>query len=198
MSDSYPQSRSTVPHRKRERMSRDKDLVRRVFDESWTVDVAFTGGNGEPRVLPMFHVRVGDRLYLHWSSGSRLGLTSEDGIRVSVSATLLDGLVLAKSWTNHSMNYRCAIAHGTARPVLDDDEAWDAMKALVDRVEPGRSDRTRGPSAKEWAEVRIFRLDLEEVAVKRRVGGVGDESADADVEVETGIMPVETVVSPLE
>src|SRR3954464_7184024 len=105
MSDRYSQTDRTTATRYRDRMAYDREAAHAILDEAYDCAVAFVL-DGEPRVLPTLHVRVGDTLYLHASTGGRLGLTARgDGVPVAVSVTLLDGIVYARSQFHHSANY---------------------------------------------------------------------------------------------
>jgi Predicted flavin-nucleotide-binding protein len=126
----------TTPTRLAERVNGDRDLVRRILDEALVSHLGFTVG-GEPRVLPTLHVRDGDMLYLHGSTGSRPMLGArDDGLPVCVAVTLLDGLVLAKSQFHHSANYRSVVVHGTGRLVTDPAEKRRILTRLVDHLVP--------------------------------------------------------------
>src|SRR4051794_29828255 len=112
----YPATRRTTALRMRERTGYDRAAAWAVLDESYDCTVAFVV-DGEPRALPTLHARIGDTLYLHASSGGRLGLGARSGgLPVCVSVTLLDGLVYGRSQFHHSANYRSVIAHGVAEP----------------------------------------------------------------------------------
>ncbi|WP_025272103.1 pyridoxamine 5'-phosphate oxidase family protein [Haloglycomyces albus] len=198
MSNDFSPTARTTPRRHSERMGYEERAVHEVLDEALYCTVSFVGSDGTPQVIPTFHGRIGNRLYFHGSTGSTVGLADESGFAVAVNATVVDGLVFAKSWPNHSSNYRSVIAHGVARTVTDADEKWAAMRALIDRMEAGRSDVTRPPDAKEDAQVRFLYLDLDEVGVKVREGLAAEVAADATVDCETGIAPVRTVVHPRE
>ena len=109
-------------------------------------------------ILPTLHVRVGDTVYVHGSSGGRMGLTARgEGARVCLSVTLLDGIVYARSQFHHSANYRSVVVHGTARLVTDDAEKRTAMTALVEKVGAGRAAESRPPTRKELAETACWR-----------------------------------------
>src|SRR4051812_3809786 len=121
MSDLYPVTARTTPTRARHLMSYDRAAAHAILDEAYDCSVGIVT-DGEPRVLPMLHVRIGDTLYLHGSSGGRFGLTArgDDGVKVCVSVTLIDGFVYARSQFHHSANYRSVVVMGVARLVPDD------------------------------------------------------------------------------
>lgn len=194
----YPPTPRTTATRDRDRMAYDRAAAHAVLDEAWVAHVAFVH-DGEPRVLPLLHVRVDDTLYLHASSGGRLGLATRRGpVRVCVGVTLLDGLVYGRSQFHHSANYRAVIAHGHARLVDDAAEKRTALRALVERTGPGRADDSRPPSRKELAETAVLALPLVEVSVRARTGGVRDEPADLTLPHWAGVVPLRVVAGPPE
>lgn len=183
----------TTATRLRERMSYDTQLVHSVLDEAWFCHLSFVV-DGEPRVLPTLHVRIGDVLYLHGSTGSRplLGAVraGEDGLPVCVAVTLIDGLVLARSQFHHSANYRSVVAHGRATPVTDPATKSAVLTALVEKIAAGRAADTRPPNARELAQTAVLALPLVEVAAKVRNGPVGDEPEDHALPHWAGIVPL--------
>jgi RimJ/RimL family protein N-acetyltransferase/nitroimidazol reductase NimA-like FMN-containing flavoprotein (pyridoxamine 5'-phosphate oxidase superfamily) len=169
-----------------------------ILDEAYDCTVGYVVG-GEPRALPTLHVRVGDLVYLHGSTGGRLALTARgDGIRVCLTVTLLDGLVYARSQTHHSANYRSVIAHGTARLVTDEAERLAAMTALVEKAGTGRAADSRPPNRRELAETAMLALPLTEVSVRARTGGVVDEPEDLALPHWAGVLPLRRAAGPPE
>lgn len=192
MTNSYTPSARTSPSRNAARVSYDRAAVHVVLDEALVCHVGFVV-DGQPVVLPQLHVRVDDTLYLHGSTGARgLRAASDGGLNVCVTATLTDGLVLARSAFHHSINYRAVVAHGTAVLVTDAAEKTAALTALVEAVAPGRAAGTRAPSAKELAATAVLRLDLTEVSLKVRTGGPNDDPEDQDLPYWAGVLPLST------
>jgi nitroimidazol reductase NimA-like FMN-containing flavoprotein (pyridoxamine 5'-phosphate oxidase superfamily) len=190
----YPETPRTRASRNRQRVSGDRGTVHAVLDEAVVCHVGFVV-DGRPVVLPQLHVRVGERLYLHGSTGARaLRMAEDGGLDVCVTVTLLDGLVLARSAFNHSINYRSVVAHGTAVAVEDPAEKSAALDALVDGVVPGRSTGSRPADRRELAATTVLRLDLAEVSVKVRSGPPGDDEDDLPLPHWAGVLPVSTVV----
>ncbi|MEO3777371.1 bifunctional pyridoxamine 5'-phosphate oxidase family protein/GNAT family N-acetyltransferase [Micromonospora sp. B11E3] len=186
----YPPTPPTTATRMRDRMSYDRAAAHAVLDEAHHCTLGFIV-DGEPRVLPTLHVRVGDTLYLHGSTGARPLLAARgDGLPVCVAVTLLDGLVYARSQFNHSANYRSVVAHGTAHLVTDPAEKAAAMTALVEKVGAGRAADSRPPSRKELAETAVLALPLREVSVRARAHGVGDDGSDRDLPYWAGVVPL--------
>ncbi|NUT31885.1 MAG: GNAT family N-acetyltransferase [Hamadaea sp.] len=193
----YSKTPRTTSLRERDRMSYSRDEAHGILDEAWFCTVSFVhdGPDGpEPRALPTLFVRVDDAVYVHFSTGARLGLAGRgDGARVCLSVTHLDGLVLARSQFHHSANYRSLVAHGTAVVVTDPAEKDAAFRALVEKIGPGRAAATRPPSRKEAAETAVLRLPLDEVSVRTRTGGVNEEPEDLTLPHWAGVIPMRTV-----
>jgi nitroimidazol reductase NimA-like FMN-containing flavoprotein (pyridoxamine 5'-phosphate oxidase superfamily) len=187
---SYAPTELTVPTRYRDRAAYDKEAVHAVLDEAMHCTIAFLR-EGRPMTLPTLHARVGETLYVHGSTGGRFALL--DGEPVSVSVTLLDALVLARSWFHHSLGYRSVVAVGEARVVLDEQERHDAMAALVDKLYPGRTADSRTPTPKELSATAIVALDLGAVSLKHRGDHVADDEADLDGPYWAGSVALRTV-----
>ncbi|MFF3342488.1 pyridoxamine 5'-phosphate oxidase family protein [Streptomyces flavidovirens] len=189
---SYAPSERTVPTRSRERASYDRDLVHAILDEGYVCHLGFVR-DGAPVVLPTLYGRVGERLYVHGSTGSRplrMAGQADPGLAVCLTVTHVDGLVLARSAFHHSINYRSVVVHGIAHEVVDEEERRTALDALVDHVVPGRSHDSRRANVKELAATAVIRLDLEEVSAKVRTGGPNDEPEDASLPHWTGVVPL--------
>lgn len=148
---------------------------------------------GSPVVLPTGYGRDGDTLYLHGSPGSRMLRNLGRGIDVCVTATLLDGLVLARSVYHHSMNYRSVVVLGRAREVTDRGEKLRAMERVVEHVVPGRWADARQPSEGELKGTTILAISLDEASAKLRAGGPTDDEADLELPVWAGVIPLELV-----
>ncbi|MFD9125608.1 pyridoxamine 5'-phosphate oxidase family protein [Kitasatospora sp. NPDC059571] len=194
MSDTaYARTARTTPTRYRERATWEREAIHAVLDASWICHLGFVV-DGAPVVLPTIYARVGDRLYVHGSTGSRpLRAAGDDrGLPVCVTVTLVDGLVLTKSAFNHSVNFRSVVAHGTAHQVTDPDELAVALDALVDQAVPGRSADVRPANAKELAATAVIRLVLDEVSAKTRNDGANDDEADLGLPHWSGVVPVRT------
>ncbi|MFD5396353.1 pyridoxamine 5'-phosphate oxidase family protein [Streptomyces sp. NPDC127097] len=194
--ESYEPTERTTPTRARGRAAYDHDTVHAILDTGYVCHLGFVR-DGSPVVLPTLYGRVGDRLYLHGSTGSRplrmTGAAPDPGLEVCVTVTHVDGLVLARSAFHHSINYRCVVVHGTAHQVTDEGEKTTALDALVDHVLPGRAADSRPGNAKELAATSVIRLDLREVSAKIRTGGPNDEPEDLALPYWSGVLPVAPV-----
>jgi uncharacterized protein len=188
----YPPTDRTVPTRAADRASYDRELVHSILDEGYVCHLGFVR-DGAPVVLPTLYGRVGERLYVHGSTGSRpLRMTgqADPGLSVCLTVTHVDALVLARSAFHHSINYRSVVVHGTAYDVTDPEEKRTALGALVDHVVPGRSGDSRPANKKELAATAVIRLDLREVSAKARTGGVNDEPEDLGLPHWAGLLPL--------
>ena len=105
-----PTDRTQV-HRLPERGVYDRETIDRILDEALICHVAFNDGAGAPRCLPTIHARVGDTIYLHGSRGARAWKALRAGAEVCIVATIVDGLVVARSAFHHSMNYRSVVVY---------------------------------------------------------------------------------------
>ncbi|MGW8062983.1 pyridoxamine 5'-phosphate oxidase family protein [Streptomyces ziwulingensis] len=188
----YRPTDRTVPTRSADRASYDKELVHSILDEGYVCHLGFVR-DGAPVVLPTLYGRVGERLYVHGSTGSRpLRMTGAagPGLAVCLTVTHVDALVLARSAFHHSVNYRSVVVHGTAYDVTDPQEKRTALDSLVDHVVPGRSRDSRPANRKELAATAVIRLDLDEVSAKLRTGGVNDEPEDLALPHWAGLLPL--------
>ncbi|MFF4219530.1 hypothetical protein B7P34_14305 [Streptosporangium nondiastaticum] len=189
----YEQTERTTPTRIRERASYDREVVHAILDAAYVCHLGFVR-DGAPVVLPTLYGRVGDRLYVHGSTGSRplrtAGRAGDAGMPVCLTVTHVDGLVLARSAFHHSLNYRSVVVHGSAFQVTEEAEKRAALDALVEQATPGRAADCRPASAKELAATAVLRLDLAEVSAKVRTGGVNDEPEDLALPHWSGVVPV--------
>ena len=179
-------TRSTIK-RHPERGSHDTEAVHAVLDAAPMGHLGFVV-DGQPFVIPMLYGRIGDALYLHGSVASRLMRTVAGGVEVCLTATLVDGLVLARSAFHHSMNYRSAVVFGRAVPV-DGDEKPAALKAISEHLRPGRWDEVRSPTERELRQTAVLRLEVSEMSAKARSGGPVDEPDDLTLDVWAGVVP---------
>jgi len=139
-------------------------------------------------VIPTGYARAGETLYLHGSTGSRLGL--RPGMPVCVTVTLLDGIVLARAAFHHSFQYRSAVALGRTRLVTDPEEKDAALHALVEHIVPGRSGDIRPGNGRELAATAVLAVPLEEVSAKVRTGPPKDDEEDYALPIWAGVLPL--------
>jgi nitroimidazol reductase NimA-like FMN-containing flavoprotein (pyridoxamine 5'-phosphate oxidase superfamily) len=178
----------TEVRRKPERARYEREVIDAILDEAPFCHVGVVD-DGEPFVIPMIHARVSDTLYLHGSPGGRLVRLLASGSPICVTATILDGLVLARSAAFHSMNYRSAVVLGRPR-VVDEQEKRRALEAVVDHVLPGRRAEVRPPSERELSQTLVVALQIDESSAKIRSGPPKDRPDDVAIPVWAGVVPL--------
>lgn len=148
---------------------------------------------GRPVVLPTFHWRYGDEVFWHGSSASRMIRANAAGGEVCLTASILDGWVLARSAFHHSANYRSVVCFGVPRLVADPDEKLAAMKGFLDRLYPGRWEALRPPKEQEIKATSILALKLTEASAKMRAAPPSDDPEDLTWPAWAGVLPLHTV-----
>lgn len=192
MSDPFTPSSRTRLVREPQRAVYDRAAAYKILDEGFICHVGFVV-DGQPFVIPTSYGRVGDNLYIHGSSASRMLRNLDQGIPVCVTVTLLDGLVLARSIFNHSMNYRSVILLGRAVAVSDREEKLEALRLLSQHLIPGRWEDSRQPNEKELKATLALRLPITEFSAKVREGDVIDDEEDYAFSTWAGVIPLTTV-----
>jgi nitroimidazol reductase NimA-like FMN-containing flavoprotein (pyridoxamine 5'-phosphate oxidase superfamily) len=190
---SAPTPRTRVV-REPQRAMYDRNVINRILDEGFICHVGFAV-DGQPFVIPTSYGRHEDVLYIHGSAGSRMLRNVSAGIPMCVTVTLLDGLVLARSIFNHSMNYRSVVVLGTGMAIEDREEKLAALRALSEHIIPGRWNEVRQPNEKELRATTIIRLPITEFSAKVREGPVIDDEEDYAFPVWAGVLPLNVVTS---
>ena len=188
---SAPSARTRLV-READRAVYDRAAAYKILDEGFVCHVGFVA-DGQPFVIPTGYGRVGDSLYIHGSAASRMLRRVDEGIPVCVTVTLLDGLVLARSIFNHSMNYRSVVVLGTARAVTDGKEKLEALRLLSEHILPGRWAESRQPNEKELKATSILQLPIEEFSAKVRQGPAIDDEDDYSFPTWAGVVPLNLV-----
>src|SRR5882757_10637821 len=169
MSETHPPSARTRLVREADRAVYDREGAYRILDEGFLCHVGFVA-DGQPFVIPTSYGREANLLYIHGSAASRMLKRLDEDIPVCVTVTLLDGLVLARSLFNHSMNYRSVVVLGTATAVKDPAEKIAALRVLSEHILRGRWDEGRQPNEKELKATLVMRVPIEEFSSKVRQG----------------------------
>ncbi len=171
-------------------------MVNRILDEGLVCHVGWVRAGG-PVVIPTLYARVGETLYLHGSPASST-LRGVRGLDVCVTVTLVDGLVLARSAFNSSVNYRSVVIMGKASEVTDPEQKRVALDAFVEHTLPGRLSHLRPMTDKETRATMVLRLSIEEAAAKVRSGPPDDDPADLEFPVWAGVLPLTIGYGPAE
>jgi nitroimidazol reductase NimA-like FMN-containing flavoprotein (pyridoxamine 5'-phosphate oxidase superfamily) len=196
-----PRTRLT---REKERGGSDRAELLALLRESVVAHIGVTVGD-HPVVLPVAYAVDPDgpdldgTLYVHGSvaAGWLRRTHGDEPATVCVTVTALDGLVLARSAFNHSMNYRCGVVIGPARLVEDPEEKARALDLIVDHVVPGRAAALRPNTRKELAATAVLAVPLHEASLKTRAGGPDDDQPDIDAGYWAGHLPLRLVASPV-
>jgi uncharacterized protein len=167
----------------------DREVIYKILDEAFVCHVGFAV-DGQPYVIPTLFARVGEAIYFHGSAASRMLRDAASGIPVCVTVTLIDGLVLARSVFNHSMNYRSVVALGKATLVDAPEQKLEALRAFTEKIVPTRWNDVRQPDGKELKATSILRLPLTEVSAKMRSGPVIDDEQDYALPIWAGVVPL--------
>jgi len=160
-----------------------------ILDEAPLCFIGFVE-SGEPVVLPAFHGRIGEVLYLHGSSARTLLRATGSGRPLCISAVLIDGVAVARCACSTSVNYRSVQLAGRGRPVEDPIEKARALRAITEHLTPGGWERGRTPSPAEIEATGIVALDITSVGVRTRTGPAEDEPADRDLPAWSGVIPL--------
>jgi len=187
--DSFTPTERTRVVREPHRGVYDREEIYNILDEGIVCHVGFTT-DAQPFVIPTLYARVGDAIYFHGSAASRMLRGAAAGVPVCVTVTLTDGLVLARSVFNHSMNYRSVVALGKATLVDAPTEKFEALRAFTEKILPGRWIDARQPNEKELKATSIMKLPLAEISAKIRSGPVQDDEEDYTLPVWAGIVPL--------
>ena len=178
--------------RKPDRGRYDRATIDGILDAAvvghvgWVLD-------GQPYVTPTAIWRQGDRRYWHGSAASRMVRATRGGAAVCITATILDGLVLARSGLDHSVNYRSVMVLGRAYALDDEAETLAALEAFVEHLYPGRWPELRPATSSEIRQTTVLWTDLAEASAKIRADGAHDEPGDETWPAWAGVIPVNLV-----
>jgi nitroimidazol reductase NimA-like FMN-containing flavoprotein (pyridoxamine 5'-phosphate oxidase superfamily) len=187
MSQFTPTERTTV-RRKPDRGTFDRETIYNILDQAFVCHVGFVV-EGTPFVVPTNYVRVGDKLFLHGSTASRLMKTLGSGAPFCLSVTLLDGIVFSPTATGHSVNYRSVVVMGKAEPIEDPAAKLAAMRDFVEYVLRGRWTTVRPPSEQELKGTMVLAVPLVEASAKVRTGFAVDDNKEYESSAWTGVLP---------
>lgn len=192
MSDIHVPTERTRIVREPQRAVYDRAAAYQILDEGFICHVGFVV-DGQPFVIPTGYGRSGDNLYIHGSAASRMLRNLDKGVAVCVTVTLLDGIVLARSIFNHSMNYRSVVVLGKALVVNDPQEKLAALRALSEHILPGRWAESRQPNERELKATLVMRLPIKEFSAKVRQGPPIDDDEDYAFPTWAGVIPLALV-----
>ncbi|HMJ71971.1 MAG TPA: pyridoxamine 5'-phosphate oxidase family protein [Solirubrobacterales bacterium] len=172
----------------------EREAIEAILDEAIVSHVGTVAPDGHPVVIPTLHARAGDWLYIHGSAASPT-LRRAERAEICLTATLLDGLVLARSAVHHSVNYRSVVIFGQAEKIEASDGKREALEAFTEKLIPGRWGDARLPTEKELRAVGVLRLPLEEASAKVRTGDPLDDEDDYELPVWAGTIDLRIAAS---
>lgn len=197
MTDTYGIDDSNKVRQLREKAHYDRATVHGILDAGLVAHVAFVQ-EGAPVVVPMIYGRVDETLYLHGARKARVIRLLERSGRACLNVTLLDGIVLARSAFNSSMNYRSVTVFGTPQLVDDHAAKVEALRVISDQSMPGRWDELRAPHEREVRMTGVIRLPIESASAKVSVGMPDDEDEDYEIPIWAGVLPLESSFTELQ
>ena len=193
MSETQMPTQRTRVIREPERGVYDRETANQILDEGFLCHVGFSV-EGQPFVIPTSYGRKDSNLYIHGSAASRMLRQMKQSVPVCVTVTLLDGLVLARSVFNHSMNYRSVVILGKATLVDDPAEKLAALRLLAEHIIPGRWEDSRQPNERELKATSVLRVPIEEFSAKVRTGPPIDDEEDYSFPTWAGVVPLQVSV----
>jgi nitroimidazol reductase NimA-like FMN-containing flavoprotein (pyridoxamine 5'-phosphate oxidase superfamily) len=170
----------------------DKETVYGILDKHFICQIAFVY-NDYPVIIPTIFGRKDDVIYIHGASVSRMLVSIEKGIPISVNVTQTDGLVLARSAFHHSLNYQSVTIFGKAVLVEDQAEREEALKIISDQIISGRWEEVRLPNKKEMKATKIIKIPISEASAKIRTGPPNDDKQDYELPIWAGVVPMKTI-----
>jgi nitroimidazol reductase NimA-like FMN-containing flavoprotein (pyridoxamine 5'-phosphate oxidase superfamily) len=170
------------------RGSHDFETMAGILDEAIFCHIAFVA-DGQPYAIPTAFGREDRKLYIHGSSASRMLGALDGPVNACLTATLIDGLVLARSAFRHSVNYRSVVVLGTMEPV-EGDEKLRGLKVITNHLVPGRWGDVRPPSAQEMKATAVLKMPIMEASAKIRTGGPNDVEDDYALPTWAGVVPL--------
>jgi nitroimidazol reductase NimA-like FMN-containing flavoprotein (pyridoxamine 5'-phosphate oxidase superfamily) len=191
LTNEFAVSKKNKVRQLREKASYDRDAVFGILDAGLVAHVALVQ-DGEPVVVPMIYGRDGDTLFLHGARKARVIRLLEQCGRACINVTLLDGLVIARSTFNSSMNYRSVTVFGPARLIEDIDAKKHALRTISDCVMPGRRAELRLSTERELRMTGVIAVDIDAASAKISDTMPEDDPADLDAQVWGGVLPLES------
>ena len=197
MTDNYSITKTNKVRQLRENAAYDKESVYQVLDAGLVAHVAFVQDES-PVVVPMIYGRVGDKIYLHGARKARVIRLLEKTTRACLNVTLLDGIVLARSAFNSSMQYRSVTIFGSPHIIVNSEEKLRAMRVISEHSMPGRWGELRDSHEREVKMTGVIQLDIESASAKISAAGPEDEDEDYDIPIWAGVLPIKTSIGSLE
>jgi len=194
---SYSRTKRNEVRQLREIGHYDKSVVHRILDEGLVAHVAFVQ-DGSPVVVPMIYGREGETLFLHGARKARVIRLLEETEQACVNVTLLDGIVVARSTFNSSMNYRSVTVFGKPQLVEDREQKLHGMKIISEHTIPGRWAEVRDAHEREIKMTGVIAMDIDAASAKVSAGMPEDEDDDYDIPIWAGVLPITSTIGQLQ
>jgi hypothetical protein len=197
VTNSYSKTKQNKVRQLREKGIYDKAAVHRILDEGLVAHVAFVQ-DGSPVVVPMIYGRAGETVYLHGARKARVIRMLEGTEQACLNVTLLDGLVVARSTFNSSMNYRSVTVFGRPRLLQDTEEKLHGMKVISEHTMPGRWAEARDSHEREIKMAGVITMEIDSASAKVSSGMPEDEDDDYDIPIWAGVLPITSTIGQLQ
>lgn len=192
----YTKNKQNTVRQMREKARYDRDTVHAILDAGLVAHVAFVQ-EGKPVVVPMTYAREDETLYLHGARKARVIRMIENSDGISVNVTLLDGIVLARSAFNSSMNYRSVTLFGTPLLVEAEQDKLHVMRCISEHLMRGRWDELRPPTDREIKMTGVIAMSIDSASAKVSSGLPVDEEEDYDIPIWAGTLPLVSTLGTL-
>lgn len=197
MTNSYSIDKQNKVRQLAEKANYDRKIVHEILDAGILVHAAFVQ-DGNPVVVPMIYGRDGEILYLHGARKARIIKLLKETDKVCLNVTLLDGIVLARSTFNSSMNYRSVTVFGSPELVEGSEQKLRAMKLISENTMPGRWDELRESHEREIKMTGVIAVKIESASAKISRGAPDDDDEDYETPIWAGVLPLTTRLGTLQ
>lgn len=170
----------------------DYDTTIKIIDDSFICHIGFVVDN-QPFVIPTCYGRENNKIFFHGAKGSRMLKTLRTGTEICVTISIVDGIVLARSAFNHTINYRSVVIFGGANEIIGPAEKTHALKTITEHIISGRWNDVRKPTDKELNATSLFSIEISEASAKVRTGPPLDDEDDLKLEVWAGVLPMKII-----
>lgn len=197
MTCSYSVSKQNKVRQLREIANYDKSTVHQILDAGLVASVAFVQA-GTPIVVPMIYGRESETLFLHGARKARIIRLLEETERACINVTLLDGIVVARSTFNSSMNYRSVTLFGRPQLLEKQQEKLHGMKVISEHTIPGRWAEVRDSHEREVKMTGVIALQIDTASAKISSGMPDDEDEDYNIPIWAGVLPITSKIGQLQ
>ncbi len=197
MTSSYSRSKQNKVRQLREKGHYEKSVVHRILDAGLVAHVAFVQ-DGSPVVVPMIYGREGETLFLHGARKARIIRLLEETERACVNVTLLDGIVVARSTFNSSLNYRSVTLFGAPRLLETSEQKLHGMKIISEHTIPGRWAEVRDPHEREVRMTGVIQMLIDSASAKISFGMPEDEDEDYGIPIWAGVLPITSTIGQMQ